>query len=269
MATTAPSHRPWEMASPTSNPSTTPRPGNQLPSITALTSGVLGGPTGSGQTSPASTRERSSGAWSSQPQSTREFPALSLVHNVPMLRSIHLVVVRTLRSDLVALLTPLPKVLRRTQAIRTVTTSLLASSQIMPLPTVLRTQVSLVQLHTLPTTRMRLMDLSSSIPLGFPFLKPLHSRISTRIMTPLVIIKNFQQNLAGVVWAVKSIRVSTDFISTAPALHTPEASISLRRPLLRTFRGSVESPMLVAIGILGRRDSMQSLLCHPLATNRA
>ena len=63
MATTT-SHRAWEIES----SSTSPESKGQLPSIKALTSNL---PNGSSLPSPASTRERDSGAWSSQPQSNR------------------------------------------------------------------------------------------------------------------------------------------------------------------------------------------------------
>ncbi|MCJ1352320.1 MAG: hypothetical protein MMC33_002304 [Icmadophila ericetorum] len=68
---TATAHRPWEVpsASPAPAPTSTPTMKNQLPPISALTNPGENFP--SGQSSPASTRERSSGAWSSQPQSTR------------------------------------------------------------------------------------------------------------------------------------------------------------------------------------------------------
>ncbi|MCJ1388072.1 hypothetical protein MMC18_000916 [Xylographa bjoerkii] len=63
------SHRAWEIGNGPSNSNTTPR--GQLPSITALTNAFPSGPGSNGLPSPASTRERDSGAWSSQPQSTR------------------------------------------------------------------------------------------------------------------------------------------------------------------------------------------------------
>ena len=80
MATTT-SHRAWEIGTLPPNSSTSSR--GQLPSISALTNALPSGPVSSGLPSPASasTRERDSGAWSSQPQSTRKptfFPCHSI-----------------------------------------------------------------------------------------------------------------------------------------------------------------------------------------------
>ena len=74
---TSTSQRPWEMGNTApGQQNATPK---QLPSISALTSKLpdrTGGPDRtsglSGLSSPTSTKERDSGAWSSQPQSTRE-----------------------------------------------------------------------------------------------------------------------------------------------------------------------------------------------------
>lgn len=62
--------RPWEMGTSSPGPTSTPR-GPPLPSISALTNELPSGPGSTGLSSPASTRERDSGAWSSQPHSTR------------------------------------------------------------------------------------------------------------------------------------------------------------------------------------------------------
>jgi hypothetical protein len=74
MATTT-SQRIWEMGNPTVQQNATPK--GQLPSISALTGfpGTLPDRTSglSGLSSPTSRGERDSGAWSSQPQSTRKF----------------------------------------------------------------------------------------------------------------------------------------------------------------------------------------------------
>jgi len=67
---TATSHRAWEIGGTPTNSNTTPR--GQLPSITALTSALPAAPGSTGLPSPSSTRERDSGAWSSQPHSTRK-----------------------------------------------------------------------------------------------------------------------------------------------------------------------------------------------------
>ena len=70
MAATS-AHRVWEAGSTSSGPR------GQLPSISALTNSLPGAAGSSGLPSPASTRERDSGAWSSQPQSTREYWTLN------------------------------------------------------------------------------------------------------------------------------------------------------------------------------------------------
>ena len=77
------SHRAWEIGNGPSNSNTTPR--GQLPSITALTNAFPSGPGSNGLPSPASTRERDSGAWSSQPQSTRKLPTHSSYRSISSL----------------------------------------------------------------------------------------------------------------------------------------------------------------------------------------